>query len=328
MMTCKEACNLGIKGLIVASLVSLPLSMAGRPKVAMGQTISDLTASIEKLEGTMQEKEQAVADAQASLAEVVRDAYKNEGITPNSEVEVFLQSESLDELIAGTQYVSSMNSKYINIIDSARKALTELEDARESLVELKEMRQAQMKSRERADSIHFCQWGEYYSDIQYYCATIGIAGCGLCAYTMAIDILTGSDYTPDTMLPVCGDWEGLVHYPDMTDGTPDGSTHAEWTKNYFDVDMAEIDNTIPSLRGALSDNESVIIALARGNSFKDKKGEWRYTNGHYVCIYRCDENGFYVHDSACTREEGAAVYYTDDEMGTMLATGTFIELSN
>ena len=65
---------------------------------------------------------------------------------------------------------------------------------------------------------------------------------------------------------------------------------------------------------------------AEGQAFKDKNSGWRYTNGHYVCIYRCDDGGFYVQDSAgTTKEDGVAVYYTDDEMGTMLATGTFIK---
>lgn len=302
--------------------------MAIGPRTAMGQTIGDLTSSIESLEETIHEKEQAVADAQESLSGIVRDAYKSEGLTPNSEMEVFLQSDSLDELIAGTQYVESMNDKYIAIIDSANNALAELSDAKGALEELKEMKQAQIKAREQADSIHFCQWGEYYSDIQYYAGTIGSAGCGLCAYTVAIDILTGADYTPDTMLPVCGDWQGLVHYPDVTTGTPDGTTHAEWTKSYFDVDMTPLDSSISALRTALSDNESVVIALARGNSFKNKKGEWRYTAGHYVCIYRCDDKGFYVQDSACKGDDGTAVYYTDSEMSTMLSTGVFVELSN
>lgn len=299
------------------------------PSVAMGQTVSELNEAIGKIEGTIQAREAVVSEAQENLSNTIRDAYKNGDLDPNSELDILMSSDDLSEMIASSQYLESINNKYVASIESAKDALDELSDARDTMKELKKIREAQIKSRERADSMHFRQWGTYYSDIRYYCGTIGTAGCGLCAYTVAINILKGTDYTPETMLPVCGDWQGLVHCPDMTVGTPDGSTHAEWTKSYFDVDMEVIDGSVSSLRKALSDDESVIIALARGYAFKYKSGQWRYTGGHYVCIYRCDEGGFYVQDSSgSTDEDGTAVYYTDSEMSNMISSGTFIKLSN
>lgn len=310
--------------------IALSVAMSGilAPSTAFGQTIGELNDAIKTVEVTIRDREAVVTAAQDSLSSTIRDAYKNGDLEPNSEIEIVMNSDDLADIIAGAQYLESINNKYIDSINSAQTALDSLTEAKETLVELKEMKQQQQKARENADSIHFRQWGEYYSDIRYYAGTIGTAGCGLCAYTVAINILKGTDYTPDTMLPVCGDWQGLIHYPDDTTGTPDGTTHAEWTKSYFDVDMRTIDNSISALRSSLSDNESVIIALARGYSFKNKSGDWRYTGGHYVCIYRCDDKGFYVQDSALQGDEGIAVYYTDAEMATMLNTGTFVELSN
>ena len=318
-----------IRHITTAATLSAVLAGAFPPAIAMGQTISELTEAIETVEGTIQTREDAVAEAQEGLSDTIREAYKNGDLDPNSELAVILSSDSLSDIITSSQYLESISNKYVSSIESAKGALDELTAAKDTLTELKEMRQAQIKSREGADNMHFRQWGKDYSDIRYYCGTIGNAGCGLCAYTVAINILKGTDYTPETMLPVCGDWQGLVHYPNSTAGTPDGTTHAEWTKNYFDVTMETIEGSVKSLREALTDGESVVIALARGYSFKNKSGSWRYTNGHYVCIYRCDDEGFYVQDSSgSTDEDGRAVYYTDAEMKTMISTGTFIKLSN
>lgn len=313
----------------VAAALALGQVLAwATPTAAHAQTIAEIDESISRIEQTIGEKEQAVSDAQGSLSDVIRDAYKSGELGASPEVALLIQSDTLDDLIEGAQYATTISDRYVAMIDAAKATLDELEEARDSLTELRAVREAQIRARERADSMHFCQWGESYSDIRYYCGTIGSAGCGLCAYTVAINILKGTDYTPETMLATCGDWAGLVHNLESRKGTPDGSTHAEWTKSYFDVDMTRIGNSVSELRDALSDGESVVIALARGASYKNKSGSWRYTRGHYVCIYRCDDEGFYVQDSAQKANEGAAVYYRDSEMGTMLRTGTFTRLSN
>lgn len=311
--------------------VALAISMATAgfaPNTAHGQTIKELDDAIATVEESIKGKEDTVSQAQERLTATIRDAYKNGDLDPNSEIELVMSADNLSELITNAEYLESISDKYVASISSAQEALNSLTDAKDTLVELRELREAQIKARENADTMHFCQWGESWSDVRYYCGTIGNAGCGLCSYTVAINILKGTDYTPDTMLPVCGDWQGLIHYPKDTTGTPDGTSHAEWTKSYFDVDMESIGNSVSEIRDALSDGESVVIALARGYSFKSKSGAWRYTGGHYVCIYRCDDKGFYVQDSALKGDDGTAVYYTDADMKTMLDTGTFVKLSN
>lgn len=313
---------------IAVAMVASPLAIAASPTPAAAQTIKEIDASIAEVEATIREQEEVVSGAQAILSEAVKEAYKSGDLASGSEMELILNADTLDDLISNSQYVEAMNGKYASTIDSAREALAELAEARDALVELRAEKEAQIKSRERADSMHFCQWGEDYSDIRYYAGTIGSAGCGLCAYTVAMNILKGTDYTPETILPERGDWQGMDHYPDDCTGTPDGSTHAQWTKTAFDVEMEALDNSVSALREALSDNESVVTVMARGQVFKNKQGTWRYTGGHYVCIYRCDDKGFYVQDSSYKGDEGTAVYYTDDEITGMLNSGTLVWYHN
>lgn len=308
--------------------VALAAGMALAPVAAHAQTIGELDESIKELEGTISEREDAVREAQDNLAAILRDAYKNGDLGDNPELLMILEADSLDEIIAGNQYLESLNERYVSMIASAKETLDGLSDAREALEDLRAVKAARIKSREEADSIHFRQAGESYSSLRYYCGSIGSAGCGLCAYTVAIDILQGADYTPETMLPVCGDWAGLIHYTDSTVGTPDGTTHAQWTKNNFDVEMKRMESSVPALRKTLSDGESVVIALSRGHVFKTKRGVWRTSGGHYVCIYRCDDKGFYVQDSAYPGDDGRAVYYTDAEIAPMLSAGVLLSLSN
>ena len=315
--------------MLAAIMIASPLCQVAFPSVASAQvtpSLKDLNASIAEVEATIEEQEKIVAKSQVVLSGAVRDAYKSGDLASGSEMELILNADTLDDLISNSQYVEAMNGKYASAIGEARDALAELEEAKASLVDLRAEKEAAIKSIERADAMNFQQWGQYYSDIRYYASTIGSAGCGLCAFTVAMNILLGTDYTPETILPERGDWQGMDHYPDDRTGTPDGSTHAEWAKTAFGVDMERIDNSLPAIRKALVDEGGVVVVLARGQSFKDKNSGWRYTNGHYVCIYRCDDGGFYVQDSAgTTPEDGRAVYYADDEMGTMLSTGTFIK---
>ena len=297
---------------IAATLIASPLTLAAAPVPARAQTLKEIDASIAELEKTIREHEGVVSGAQEILAEAVRDAYKSGNLASGSEMELILNADTLDDLISNSQYVEAMNGKYAAAIGEARDALVELRDAKDALVALRAEKEAQVKSIERADSMHFCQWGEGYSDIR------------LCAFTVAMNILLGTDYTPETILPERGDWQGMDHYPDDRTGTPDGSTHAEWVKAQFGVDMESVDNSIPALREALSDGKSVLTVMARGQSFKNKQGDWRYTGGHYVCIYRCDETGFFVQDSSYKGADGTAVHYTDSEMSGMLNSGTFV----
>lgn len=297
------------------------------PVAAHAKTISELDDAIAGIESSIGTKEQAVSDAQAALSETIKSNYK--GNSNRAMLYVLMDSNGLEAMVANEQYAKSVNRKYLRTIENANTAMSELRDAKATLEVLRAEKVAQQEARKNADVYHYCQWGEPYSDIRYFCGTIGSAGCGLCAYTSAINILKGTDYSPDTMLAIRGDWVGTEEYVDSTVGSPNGLNHADWTKDRFDVTMESLPAQVGTARDVLSDNEAVIIICSGGTVFHDKAGSWRWSGGHYVIAYRCDGNGFYVHDSSYQGDNGTAVYYTDGEMqGMLTAAGQMTVLHN
>lgn len=301
--------------------------LVGSPTVSYAKTIAELDDSIAGIESTIHEKERAVADAQGTLSETIKTAYKSNN--DDTFLTVIMDSDGLETMVSNEQYAKSINRKYIKSIETAHNAVQELNDAKASLEALRAEKVAQQEARKNADVYHYCQWGEPYSNIRYFCGTVGSAGCGLCAYTSAINILKGTDYRPDTMLSVRGDWAGTEEYVDSRVGSPNGLNHADWTKEQFDVTMESRDANTATARETLMENEAVIIICAGGTVFHDKAGVWRWSGGHYVLAYRCDDNGFYVHDSSYQGDNGSAVFYSDAEMQNMLnVAGQMVVLHN
>lgn len=302
--------------------------LLGLPTVSYAKTVSELDEAIASIEANLVAKEQAVTETQAELSNTIKATYKsNQGGNPT--LTALIDANGLESMVSNEQYARSINKKYVNAINSATAARDELSEAKATLEALRAEKIAQQEARKHADSMHFCQWGEYYSDIRYFCGTIGSAGCGLCAYTSAVNILKGTNYTPDTMLSLRGDWAGTEEYIDSKVGSPNGQNHADWTESTFDIHMETLNANTTLARQVLEDNEATIIICSGHTVFHDKAGVWRWSGGHYVLAYRCDEGGFYVHDSSYKGDNGSGVYYTDAEMQNMLdVAGQMIMLHN
>lgn len=312
---------------LCALLASAALAPAVRPSVAQAQTIGELDEQIASIEATLGARERAVEEAQRALSENIRASYKSN--SDGGLLSILFDSDGLEAMMSNEQYASSINRKHMRAIAAARHAVDELNGAKETLRRLRDERADREEARRKADTYHYCQWGQYYSDLRYYCGTIGSAGCGLCSYTSAINILKGTDYWPDTMLAERGDWAGTEQSVNAYVGSPNGMTHAEWTKDRFDVEMETVASGTGVARELLGDGESVLIVCSHGTVFHDKAGVWRWSSGHYVIIYRCDDGGFYVHDSSYQGDNGTAVYYTDAEMANMMGqTGEMVWMHN
>lgn len=293
------------------------------PSVSYALTLDEVTEELARAEDSVDACEQAVTDAQAALAMSMRESYKSGDADAGKVWELILDSDSMEALITATEYVTSLSRKQGQVIDDAKHALWELTGERERLASLQSEEQGRIAAQENRDSgkYHFCQWGESWSGLPYWGGgSIGADGCGLCSYTTMVNLLTGSDYDPAGMLALRGDWAGQEEKVDWTNGTPDGTTHAEWTKRTFDIDLTQIEVSVASCRQALNESETVLIVGPEGTTMHDRYGNTRWTNGHYVCVYRCDDSGFYMHDSAYSGDAGTAVYYTDAEFADIIST--------
>lgn len=305
---------------IAMSLVLSPvLACLSMPTVARAQNLTELNAQIDEVEGALAAQTQTVDSTRNSLMQTIKVSYKAGDIGSSGALAMMLEAEDMDTLLSNAQYTSSLNRKYAQEVTAAQEARNALETTRGELIQLKEEREARMLAQANKDSgqYHYCQWGEAYSDLRYFVGTIGSAGCGLCAYTTVVNMLNGVSYDIPTMLATRGDWYGTEEYVDSTAGSPNGMTHAAWTKDHFDINMTSIPATVADARAALEEGETALVICSGGTVFHDKAGVWRWSGGHYVCIYRCDETGFYVHDSSYQGDAGTAVHYTDEEIANM-----------
>lgn len=322
----KQFFRRGMLGMaVVTSMVGGLVSL---PTISYAKTINELDESIASIEASLAAKEQMVAETQGELSDNIKTAYKtNNGSHPT--LVALMDSDGFESMVSNEQYARSINRKYVESINNATNAVNELADAKATLEMLREEKIAQQEARKNADTMHFCQWGQYYSNIRYFCGTIGSAGCGLCAYTSAVNILKGTNYTPDSMLSLRGDWAGTEEFITSTVGSPNGLNHADWTYDTFGIHVEMLDATTSVARQALEDNECALIICSGGTVFHDKAGVWRWSGGHYVVAYRCDGGGFYVHDSSYQGDNGSAVYYTDADMQNMLnVAGQMVMLHN
>lgn len=305
----------------IASALSMSLAM---PQAAAALTAEEIEQEIADAEAQVDARAEDASRKQDALSSTMRAIYKSGATGVSAAWGVFLApGVTIERLVSLSQYASSLASSQAHAVDEARAAVASLAEERDGLVALREELQARVEAKENRDSgeYHFFQRDARWSLLPYWggYGTVGADGCGLCSYTTMVNLLCGTSYTPDEMLRLRGDWAGLEENLDYVNGTPDGSTHAEWTKAHFDIDQTTLPVTVRAAREALQDDETILIVGPVDVDLHDRYGSWRHSGGHYMCVYRCDDGGFYLHDSAYEGEAGTAVYYTDAEFEAMLA---------
>lgn len=311
--------------------------LASCPSIASAATIKELNAKYDELTEVSKEK-QAEYEKEADELEALMVSSYKEG--DPSILDIITQSQSLDDLISRATYSNSMQQKKAQKVEDVKKAKEAADQAAADAKSVLERKKAQRLSLENADKIHFAQWtGGDWAKRSYWGGTVSTHGCGLCAYTVAIDILTGAGLDPSQMLDKRGDWAGCEYYVDGTaaayTGTKDGTSHAEWTKKNFDVTMTDIsgstlDEKFANMDNALKNDEACVIVCSAGNYiFKSNDGSRRSSDGHYICVYRADDNGYYVQDSTYEGDKGTKVCYSHDDMAKVLENSTHqVEMCN
>lgn len=96
--------------------------------------IESVNVEIEQTEEEIEKLQEELSEKQDTLASRVAKSYKN---GPTSLLNLLLTSESFDELLSNTQYISKMNSSDQQIIEEVQKLRTELQEKKSSLEEQK-----------------------------------------------------------------------------------------------------------------------------------------------------------------------------------------------
>lgn len=304
-----------IKG-VTAMALSGALCVA-TPLGASAKTIADYDNEIAAQEQVVQEKQEAEETAKAVLAETTAWYYKN--INADTFNEIITGRKSVGETLDQISYMDTIYQSYAQKAQAAEKAKNEALGAQEALETLKNEKKARARSLENARSVQFAQGGmSEWSSLRYWNGNIGSSGCGLCAYTVIIDVLCGKDYTPADMWEIRGDWRGMDGYPDDDTGSSSQSHH-DFTLNEFDIETWNITPSVSALKDALTEKETAAMVCSHGYAFKNRSGAWRWSSGHFIAVLGYDDEGFHVADSAYDKGQGANVIYSDSEMARMLS---------
>lgn len=234
---------------------------------------------------------------------------------PSAVLDTLFASRDIKDFLVNLDYFNRIHAEMTSSVASLREQTAALEGAQRELEMLREEKAIRVKSASEAFYDHYAQGDGRWGNLEYWGGTLSWTGCGLCAYTSAIDILTGQSLEPPAMLEMRGDWMGMDHYPDHTIGTPDGSTHAELTKRLFDLDCYNCDGG--DLLDEISDPNAVAVVLVRGQ-LKQNGGGWWWTAGHYVCAYDYSDGVLHVQDPAGLDWQGQDVQYSGSEIDTFV----------
>lgn len=188
--------------------------------------------------------------------------------------------------------------------------------------------------RAHARTVFFDQHDERWSALPYGGATVGERGCGLCAYTMALDIVRDIDLTPAEVYarrlevaPNDVEFLGTWYHYGSNDGDPSLN---EWNRRLFGFESRLIDHTVESILNALSDGRTAIIAISNaepgGWRAEGARGAWRRNDGslkawqhndHASCIWLFDGTHVHMKDSGVEAQDDAL--YTPEQLGEWLA---------
>lgn len=150
--------------------------------------------------------------------------------------------------------------------------------------------------------------------------------CGLCSFTTAVNILTGTRLNPVEVYDMRAEW-GL---PQKQEGEGDicaCDAHEEFNpmmRELFGVESVFLeDKSLESFAQTLEAGDCVIWFSSRdwGEPWiwaDGSKCENQYTMGHLICAWKHENGLFYVKDPNGTREQGNNVTYNHEQFERLL----------
>ncbi len=188
------------------------------------------------------------------------------------------------------------------------------------------MVQHSFKPFENAEDVFYSQKDPLWCEHPYWEKNIGEMGCGLCSFTMAVDILTGARLNPVDVYEIRESW-GL---PQKVEGNGDicaCDAHEEFNARFresFGVESSFLaDKSMESFINVLEGGGSVIWFSSRnwgepwiwsdGSKCKDQ-----YIDGHLVCAWKHEDGLFYIKDPNGPKELGNNVTYSHEQFEKLL----------
>ena len=291
-------------------------------KAYAAKSLAEYDAEIATQEELLAEKEAELEAKKVLLGSAVRTVYRD--YTTKDILNVLMSEEDLDQALQQLNYIYQVSDYYRQSLEDVYDAKVTVEEMIKELDYMRTERQARAINVDEAALIQYSQSGEEWSNLPYWGVSISYAGCGLCAYTSIIDILLEEDYTPREMLDIRGDWRGMDHWVHDSTGTPDGSSHHDFTLEKFGIDTYECERSASTLAEELEGGEACALVLVHGVSLKINGGGSWWTDGHFINVFAYDDEGFHVHDSATSYSQGRNVIYSKGEMEGVLSGATVV----
>lgn len=290
----------------------------------------DANREVASIESELETVENDCDALEKEASKIVREQYLASSSDTNNVCVAILNGDfqQLGSLFVYNQKVCDEVKTKLDTLEKMKNDINEkIKVAKDKKVKAEkafEEKKKQEEAKAKWDEIHFAQASNPWGTLPYWGGTVGNSGCGLCAYTVMVDMLKGQKYTPSDMLSMRGDWRGEEEFPESRTGTLDNTTHAEWTKQKFDIVVRDDnDKSINHMKEYLSDGEGVLMLCSNGsNIFKNNQGATRSSDGHYIIVYKYDENTkqFYVQDSSWGDNTlGKKVSYSESEMEFLLS---------
>ena len=176
---------------------------------------------------------------------------------------------------------------------------------------------------ERADEVFFEQSDPRWGHLPYAGYTVSWAGCGLVAYTMCVDVLTGARHTPGDVYKMRKEWGIRQARPGGIFAKDAYVEYADMHRELFGVETEFLaDKSVENLARVLEES-AVVWASSRdiGSPWLNRDGSrqsWQHSGGHFACIWKHEGGLFYMKDSSGPARKHNDVPYTHDQMGAWL----------
>ena len=181
---------------------------------------------------------------------------------------------------------------------------------------------------ENAHEVFFQQSDPRWGMLPYTGMTVSWAGCGLVAYTMCVDVVTGAHYTPADVYRMRKKWGIRQALPGGIFARDAYVEYARMHRELFGVETEFLaDKSVDNVARVL-DSGAVIWASSRdiGSPWLNADGtrqSWQHSGGHFACIWRPPGSGagdpFLMKDSSGPARLHNDVPYTREQMEAWLA---------
>ena len=180
---------------------------------------------------------------------------------------------------------------------------------------------------ENAQDVFFDQADERWAHLPYAGSNVLWTGCGLVAYTMCVDVVTGARYTP-------GDVYRMRRAYGIHQESQDGifardayTCYAQMHRELFGVETEFLADKSPEHIARVLEDGAVVWASSReiGAPWLNADGTpqtCQYEGGHFGCIWKHEDGLFLMKDSYGPAREHNDVPYTHEQLEAWLA-GTF-----